>query len=33
MQDKAGRTLDDFQILNDFKTMGAHRHEDISNYF
>ncbi len=25
---KAGRTLDDFQILNDIKTMGDHRHED-----
>ncbi len=29
----AGRTLDDFQILNVFKTMGDHRHEDSSNDF
>ncbi len=30
---KAGRTLNDFQILNNFKTMGDHRHEDSSTYF
>ncbi len=30
---KAGCTLDDFQILTDFKTMGDYRHEDSSTDF
>ncbi len=30
---KAGCTLDNFQILPDFKTMGDHRHEDSSTDF
>ncbi len=27
----ASRTLDDFQVLTDFKTMGEHRYEDSFN--
>ncbi len=33
MHTNAGLTLDNFQILNDFKTIGDHRHEDSSTDF